>query len=279
MRILVAGATGVLGSRAVRILVGHGHEVVGTTRRPDRVATLEEAGASGVVLDALDRGQVRQVVSGTGPDAVIHLLTDLAGFDFAATARLRVEGTRNLVDATLATGITRMVAQSISWAYEPGEAPAGEDVPLATDPGTGAPSFPSIDALERLVLGLPDGVVLRFGLLYGPGTWYAADGARGAEARAGVVDATTARTSFVHVDDAAAATTAALGWPAGVVNIVDDEPTHVDDWGPRYVDAVGGSARSIRSRAEGRSADNARARSLGWTPRHGSWRTSLFDLT
>lgn len=278
MRILVAGATGVLGSRVVRILVGHGHQVVGTTRRPDRVASLEAAGASGVVLDALDRRQVRRVVDGTGPDVVLHLLTDLAGFDYAATARLRVEGTRNLVDSALASGVTRVIAQSISWAYEPGEPPATEDVPLATDPGTGAPSFPSIDALERMVLGLPGGVVLRFGLLYGPGTWYAADGARAADARSGVVDATTARTSFVHVDDAAVGAVAALGWPPVVVNIVDDEPTHVDDWGPRYVDAVGGSVTSIRSRAEGRSADNARARSLGWTPRHGSWRTSRFAL-
>jgi nucleoside-diphosphate-sugar epimerase len=258
-----------------RILVSAGHEVFGTTRRSDRVHQLDAVGVVGIVMDALDRESVGRAIGASAPDAVVHQLTDLSGSDFAGNARLREEGTANLVDAARDGGVTRMVAQSISWAYEPGAVPATEDEPLARDPATGLPRFASIETLEHSVLSLPHGVVLRYGLFYGPGTWYAADGPEAARARAGVVAATTAWTSFVHVDDAADATVAALGWPPGVVNVVDDDPTHVDEWGPLYVEAAGGTVASITARADGRSADNSRARALGWVPEHRSWRASL----
>jgi nucleoside-diphosphate-sugar epimerase len=277
MRILVAGATGVLGARLIRELAAAGHHVFGTTRRPDRLRQLAAAGTSGIVMDALDRESVEAAVDQSAPDAVIHELTDLAGFDFAGNARLRVEGTDNLVEACARSGVTRMVAQSISWAYEPGPEPASEDTPLAHDPATGASLFASIESLERAVLGLPEGVVLRYGLFYGPGTWYAADGPEAARARGGAVMATTAWTSFVHIDDAERATIAALGWHRGIVNIVDDDPTHVAEWGPLYIEAAGGTNATIDARAEGRAADNGRARQLGWTPAHASWRISLLS--
>jgi nucleoside-diphosphate-sugar epimerase len=229
-----------------RILVSAGHEVFGTTRRSDRVHQLDAVGVVGIVMDALDRESVGRAIGASAPDAVVHQLTDLSGSDFAGNARLREEGTANLVDAARDGGVTRMVAQSISWAYEPGAVPATEDEPLARDPATGLPRFASIETLEHSVLSLPHGVVLRYGLFYGPGTWYAADG-----------------------------TVAALGWPPGVVNVVDDDPTHVDEWGPLYVEAAGGTVASITARADGRSADNSRARALGWVPEHRSWRASL----
>jgi nucleoside-diphosphate-sugar epimerase len=268
----------VLGARVVRRLVSAGHEVVGTTRRADRVSALQEAGASGVIMDALDRASVERAVRDAAPDAIIHELTDLARFDFVSNAHLRVEGTANLVGVAIGLGITRVVAQSISWAYQPGETPASEEEPLATDPDSGAPLSPSINALEAAVLGLSDGVVLRYGLFYGPGTWYAADGPVAADARKGIIMATTRQTSFVHVDDAAEATVAALTWPSGVVNIVDDDPTDVHEWGPLYIEAAGGKVVSIGARAEGRAAGNSRARTLGWEPAHPTWRASLLDL-
>jgi nucleoside-diphosphate-sugar epimerase len=279
VRILVAGATGVIGSRVLQKLVAQGHDVFGTTRRPDRVGELVAGGASGIVMDALDRDGVERAIRESAPDAVVHELTDLSGFDYARNARLRVEGTRNLVEMCLGYHVTRMVAQSISWAYEPGEGPATEDEPLATDADTGAPLFASIVELEREVLSLPEGIVLRYGLFYGPDTWYAADGPSAASARDGEVLATTAWTSFVHVDDAATATVAGLRWPAGVINIVDDRPTHVDEWGPLYVAAAGGRVKTIGARAEGRVADNGRARALGWAPEQSDWRTSLLDFS
>jgi nucleoside-diphosphate-sugar epimerase len=279
VRVLVAGASGVVGSLVVRRLISDAHEVFGTTRRPERLNVLAAAGASGIVMDALDRESVERAVRETAPDVLIHELTDLAGFDFSGTARLRVEGTRNLVDAVLVSGVTRMIAQSISWAYGPGEVPATEEEPLASDPSTGAPLFPSINSLEAAVLELTGGIVMRYGLFYGPGTWYAGDGPQAANARQGVVMATTAKTSFVHVDDAASATVAALSWPPGVVNIVDDDPTDVNEWAPLYIAAAGGAVVTIGAQAEGRAADNRHARALGWTPKHESWRTSLLDLS
>jgi nucleoside-diphosphate-sugar epimerase len=279
MRILVAGATGVIGSQVVRALVAGGHDVFGTTRRPERVSGLNAAGATAIVMNALDHERVQRAVDQSAPDAVVHELTDLAGFDFAGNARLRIDGTANLVAACERAGVRRMVAQSISWAYQPGPEPAPEDTAFATDPVTGLPLFAAVEALERAVLALPEGVVLRHGLLYGPGTWYAADGPVAADARDGVVVATTAATSFVHVDDAVRATIAALGWPPGVVNVVDDDPTHVNEWGPLYIEATGGKFVRIESRAEGRTAANGRARELGWRPAHPSWRTSLLSVS
>jgi nucleoside-diphosphate-sugar epimerase len=170
-----------------------------------------------------------------------------------------------------------MVAQSISWAYAPAQGPADEDDPLDLDGRAGPPRYASVDALERTVRSLSRGTVLRYGVLYGPGTWFGAGGSTLSEASSGKVTATTAWTSFVHADDAADATVQALDWPAGTYNIVDDEPTHVDEWGPLLVQAVGSPVRAIRTLGEGRSASNRRARALGWVPAHPSWRTSLVD--
>ncbi|MEE6257252.1 NAD-dependent epimerase/dehydratase family protein [Plantactinospora sonchi] len=277
-RILVAGASGLLGSAVVRALVAAGHEVHGTTRRADRLPLIERLGGRGIVMDALDRASVDAALAVAAPNIVIHELTDLAGFDFAANNRLRVEGTANLVGSMLAHGVPRLVAQSISWAYRPGPTTAGEQEPFATVPETGAPAFEAVEILEREVARVPHGVALRYGLLYGPGTWYAPDGEQTARARRGRIEATTAWTSWVHVDDAVEATVLALDWPPGPVNIVDDDPAQVDDWGPRYAHAAGyRGTPTISSRAPGRAASNALARSLGWLPRHPTWRTTLAD--
>ena len=273
MRILLAGAAGVIGRRLIPLLVAEGHEVVGTTRRPERSHALAELGARGALMDALDRDNVERVMEAVEPDAVIHQLTDLAGLDFAGNARVRLEGTRNLVDAALACGVERMVAQSISWVVPTGEAPATEDEPIATD------ATPGVRELEAAVGEMPVGVVLRYGMLYGPGTWFARDGARADEARRGVLGATSEVTTFVHVDDAAAAAAAALEWPAGIVNVVDDVPARAAEWMPAFAAAVGASAPAIPDLSNaGRPISNARARSLGWSPRHPSWREGFASL-
>ncbi|MCP9982379.1 NAD-dependent epimerase/dehydratase family protein [Actinomadura madurae] len=220
MKILLAGATGVVGRRLIPLLVQAGHEVAGTTRRSERAGMLRELGASPVVLDVLNTGDVRAAVAAIDPDAVIHQLTDLADEDFEANSHLRIAGTRNLVDAAKAAGVETMVAQSIAWLYVPGDAPAVETDPLDAN----LPPYEGIAALESAVSEMPHGVVLRYGALYGPGTWYAPDGAIAERVRAGSLRLAPSWTSFVHADDAASAALAALDWPAGAVNIVDDEP-------------------------------------------------------
>lgn len=234
MRIFLAGATGAIGKALVPQLIDQGHEVLGIGR----------SGEGAGRLDIYDRPAVVRAVAEFNPDVVIHQLTALADFDLSANARIRVEGTRNLVDAALASGVRRMIAQSIAFAYEPGDGPADEATPLDnTTEEPRATTVSGVRALESAVAELPEHVILRYGLLYGPGTWYVPGGR----------EATDGAGSFVHVHDAAAAAVQALTWPNGTVNIVDDDPSP-------------GSAPGQRG------ATNVLARKRGWQPRFPSWR-------
>lgn len=216
MRIFVAGAAGAIGRQLVPMLVEAGHAVTGTTRSEARVERLERAGAAGVVVDAYDADAVRAAVLDARPDVLIHQLTDLGlGFgpdDVTRTGRLREVGTRNLVDAALAAGTQRLIAQSGAWLYADGPLPHHESHPLRT------PTLDAKDAslrgvieLERLVTQTPgiDGVVLRYGFFYGPNTAWEAD---------------TAPSPRISVGAAARATLLAVDrGPAGVYNVVDDD--------------------------------------------------------
>ncbi|CNE05649.1 NAD dependent epimerase/dehydratase family protein [Mycobacterium tuberculosis] len=277
MKILLAGATGVVGRRLIPLLVQAGHEVAGTTRRAERAGLLRELGAEPVIVDMLDAAAVRDAVAAQRPDAVIHQLTDLSAEDFAANSQLRISGTRSLVDAARAAGVETMIAQSIAWLYVPGDTPAVETDPLDSS----LPPYEGVAALESAVGEMPRGVVLRYGALYGPGTWYAPDGAIAERVRAGTLRPAPSWTSFVHAEDAASAALAALDWPAGAVNIVDDEPATTADWLPVYGAAIGaphpGSAGK-HAAATGRPASNAKALDLGWKPQVTSWRTGFAQM-
>jgi nucleoside-diphosphate-sugar epimerase len=277
MRILLAGSTGVVGTRLVPLLVADGHHVTALTRRPERVPALRATGAHPAVVDVRDAGALASTVRDAEPEVVVHQLTDLGAADLAANSELRVTGTRHLVDAALAAGTRRIVAQSIAWAYAGGTDPADEDTPLDLDaPEPRARTVRGIAALEAAVREAPEWVALRYGMFYGPGTWFAPDGLRAGDARAGRLVADGDVTSFLHVDDAAAAAVAALGWPSGAVNVCDDEPAAARDWVPAFCAAVGAPPPSVSDgprRAWARGADNRLAREkLGWTPAHVSWR-------
>ena len=181
MKIFLAGATGVVGKRLVPLLLDAGHHVVGTTRSTTKADALRARGVEPMVVDVFDAPALSDAVSAARPDIVVHQLTDLPpGLDPAQVAegtrrnaRMRREGTRNLVDAALAAGVHRFVAQSIAWMYAPGPEPHGEDDPLDLHaPGTRAITADGVATLERLTIASPsiDGVVLRYGHLYGPGT-------------------------------------------------------------------------------------------------------------
>ena len=278
LKILVAGATGVVGRRLVPLLVEAGHEVAGTTRRPERTESIAAQKARPIVLDVLDADAVREVVAAERPDAIIHQLTDLANEDFEANSHLRIHGTRNLVEAAKESGVELMIAQSIAWLYVPGDRPAVETDPL--DPTL--PPSKGVIALEEAVATMPRGVVLRYGALYGPGTWYAPDGAIAERVKAGTLRQAPSWTSFVHADDAAAAALAALDWPAGPVNIVDDEPATTADWLPVFSAALGAPTPGTAGRHAapmGRPVSNAKALSLGWKPQVPSWRTGFADMS
>ncbi|GAA5136860.1 NAD(P)-dependent oxidoreductase [Alloalcanivorax gelatiniphagus] len=268
MHILLAGGTGVIGSRLTPALISAGHHVTATTRRPKNLAQIRSQGAEGFVVDAYDAPHLTAVVGEAAPDMVLHQLTDLSDYDTDANARIRRAGTANLVAAAQAADVPRMIVQSITWAYEQGPEPATEDDPIQT----GSP----IEAMEDLVGRLPRATMLRYGMLYGPGTWYA-PGARMANAvSAGLLPATPAIASFVHIDDVIAATVQAIDWPDGAYNIVDDEPAPGTQWVPEYAKAMGAPTPQVADLPAGapvgRGAHNAKARSAGWQPKYSSWR-------
>jgi nucleoside-diphosphate-sugar epimerase len=302
MKVFVAGASGALGRPLVEQLVAAGHEVTGMTRREERAEEIRGAGAAAVVCDVFDAEALNEAVGAARPEAVVHALTALPPrfkpkADYlAATNRVRTEGTRNLVAAARAAGARRIVAESVAFFFEPeGDWVKDEESRLMVDPpGRFAAGRDALVELEQRVTeadGL-EGVVLRFGWFYGPGTYYAAGGSMAEETlkrRNPVIGAGTGRFSFVHIDDAAAAFVAALdhGSP-GVYNVVDDEPAPQLEWLPAYAEALGAkpprrvpywlarlvAGADLASTAISmRGASNAKAkRELGWQPAHPSWR-------
>jgi nucleoside-diphosphate-sugar epimerase len=299
--VFVAGATGAIGRPLVAQLVAAGHETIGTTRSEERAAAIRDAGAEVVVCDAFDASALAAAVEAAAPEVVVNQLTSLPHrFEprkrglYDATDRLRTEGTRNLVAAAAGR---RIVCQSVAFAYRPGAGAADEDAPLYTDAiePFGA-STRAIVEMERMVRDV-DGLVLRYAWIYGPGTFFGAGGSIEHDVRKRrfpLVGDGGGQWSFVHVDDAAAATVAAVerGAP-GIYNIADDEPAAPRDWVPLYAEAISAKpplrvpvwlAQLVAGKAAARmsgtltGASNARAkRELGWEPRWPSWRTGFFD--
>jgi 2-alkyl-3-oxoalkanoate reductase len=296
MRVLVVGASGAIGSRLVPQLIDHGHEVIGTFRSPANAERVRALGAKAVALDLLDAGAVRNAVLEIKPEAIIHQATALAGArfgrsldrTFAPTNRLRTEGTDALLVAAREAGVRRFIAQSFAnyrYARE-GGAVKTENDPL--DPVLPATTRETNAAMRHVDEAVVDagGIALRYGGFYG-----AANDALLKPVRkrlfpligdgGGVI-------SWIHLDDAAAATVLALGHEAaGIYNIVDDEPAPMREWLPALARSVGAKpprhvplwlARLIGGEdmtllAEGRGASNEKAkRELGWTLRYPSWR-------
>ncbi|TCC10490.1 NAD-dependent epimerase/dehydratase family protein [Kribbella soli] len=288
MRIFIAGATGAVGRRLVPLLAAEGHHVTALSRRTHPGAG---GGVTTVVGDVYDAERLRDVVMAARPDVVMHQLTDLASRDFAANSRIRREGTRNLVDAALAAGVRRVVSQSIAWAYEPGSTPADESTPLdlhAPD-ATRRATVEAVATLEAITAEAPEWVALRYGMVYGPDTWYTKGALMADLATTGNLPTGPDITSFLHIDDAATAAAAALTWPTGAVNVVDNTPAPASTWAPAFAESVGSPAAAADGGAAGdvpdevaaartpwaRGASNDYARSLGWSPAHPTWRTGF----
>jgi nucleoside-diphosphate-sugar epimerase len=302
MRVFVVGASGAIGTRLVPQLIDRGHEVIGTSRSPDKAKGLRALGAEAVVLDALDARAVREAVRRAEPNAIVHQATALANGrfgrsldrTFAQTNRLRTEGTDNLLAAAREAGVPRFVAQSFAnyrYAREGGMVKT-EDDPL--DPTPLPNTVETNAAMRHLDEAATDagGIVLRYGGFYGA----ANDGLIGPvrKRQFPIVGDGGGFGSFIRLDDAAAATVLALehDGPA-IYNIVDDDPAPVREWLPALATALGakpprhvpvwlarmfaGEANAVMS-IESRAASNAKAkRELGWTLRYPSWRQGFAE--
>jgi len=309
VRVFVAGASGAIGRPLVPRLVAAGHEVTGTTRSEERAEAIRAAGATAAVCDVFDAAGLRAAMDEARPEVLVHELTSLPDrLDFRKegiyepTNRVRTEGTRILLDAARDAGARRFVCQSIAFAYRPqGGRLKTEDDPLMDDiPGNFGSGIRALNEMEAMVLGAEglEGVVLRYGFFYGPGTYYGEDGTTTADVRRRrmpIVGRGTGLFSFVHVHDAADATVAAVerGAP-GIYNVTDDEPAPMSEWLPVFAAAVGARpprrvplwlARFVGGREvptfalELRGASNEKAkRELGWEPAHPTWRTGFREL-
>ena len=307
MKVFVAGATGAMGKQLVPRLMEAGHQVIGMTRSESKQGALWDLGAEPVVADALDPDQVAEAVARTQPEVIVHQLTAISRFDtrhfdreFALTNRLRTEGTDHLLAAGRAVGVRRFIAQSYAaWPYARTGGPVkSEDDPLdPTPPREMRESLAAISHLEEAVVGADwtEGIVLRYGAFYGPGTSMSPGGDSFEIVRKRkfpVVGDGRGIWSFVHIADAAGATVAAIErGERGIYNVVDDEPAPVAEWLPALAQKLGapkpwrvpkfvgrlvaGEAGAVMM-TEIRGASNAKAkRELGWAPSHGTWREGL----
>jgi nucleoside-diphosphate-sugar epimerase len=308
VRVFVAGATGAIGRPLVERLLTGGHEVVGTTRDTARAAALRERGAQAVILDAFDAEALRAAVLAAEPEVVVHQLTALphdpdrrkameTGVEL--TSRLRRETVPALMAAAREAGARRAVVQSISFVTRPDGRPVhDEGAPLYADAPGMRSSVEAIQALEAATLGTEgvEGLVLRYGFYYGPGTWYDRDGGMATlirKRRYPIVGDGAGRMSFVHIDDAVDATVRALerGAP-GVYNITDPSPAPTREWLPEAARLLGAKpprhaprwlARRLAgdvavhysTTLPGNASDRARA-ALDWRPR--SWREGFAEV-
>ena len=297
MRVFVTGASGAIGSRLVPQLIEKGHEVVGTFRSPGNAERLKALGAEPLRLDLLDAPAVRRAVLKAKPDAIVHEATALADVTFSKnldngfveTNRLRTEATDTLLSAAREAGVTRFIAQSFaSLRYERVGGPVKtEEDPLDTKPVAGMTETRAALAYLDEVVPAAGGIVLRYGAFYGATNDGLIEPVR--KRQFPIVGDGGGVSSFIHLDDAAAATVHALDrGDAGIYNIVDDEPAPVREWLPVLAEALGAGpprhfprwlAKLFAGEAgvvmgtETRGASNAKAkRELGWTLRYPSWR-------
>jgi 2-alkyl-3-oxoalkanoate reductase len=297
MRVFVVGASGAIGTRLVPQLVDRGHEVIGTSRSPEKAEDIRALGAEPVALDLLDRAAVLWTVLDAAPDAIVHQATALADLNFsrdfdrtfAETNRLRTDGTDALLAAASEARVDRFVAQSFA-SYRTAREGArvkAEDDPL--DPAPPAKARKSNAAMRHLeeAVTKAGGIALRYGAFYGAANDGLIEPVR--KRQYPIIGDGGGFVSFIHLDDAAAATVLALDHDGpGIFNIVDDEPAPVREWLPVLADALGAGpprhfprwlARLVAGDVavvmgtEARGASNAKAkRELGWQPRHPSWR-------
>lgn len=236
-KIFVTGATGLIGMHLTQRLLEEGYEVAGLTTSSHGATKLTEHRVKPYIGNILNADEVMKAIGDYKPDIIIHQITDLKNANMEDNAKVRIEGTTNLVEAALKYSVKKIISQSIYFAVEGGEGLADETSPLdLKSTGERLTTVKGVQVLEEQTARLPQYVILRFGYLYGPGTWFGKDGMIYQQFINGEVSVTDGEISFIHIEDAVDSTIQSLSFKSGIYHVVDDEPLQYETWAKRYAE-------------------------------------------
>lgn len=234
-KIFVTGATGLIGTKLTKRLIEEGYEVAGLTTSEKGKEKLDNAGVKAYIGNILEYDTIEKSIGDFKQDIIMNEITDLKQVDMSANTKVRIEGTRNLVEAAIKHDVPHIQSQSIAFVYEAGDTLATEETSLDYDAsGDRKITVDGVEGLEKESARLNKHVILRYGLLYGPGTWYGKDGMIYNQFINGEVTMTDGVQSFIHIDDAVETAIQALNFESGIYNVADDEPVKGDDWAKWY---------------------------------------------
>ncbi|WP_239762620.1 MULTISPECIES: NAD(P)-dependent oxidoreductase [unclassified Mammaliicoccus] len=238
-KIFVTGATGLIGTKLTKRLIEEGYEVAGLTTSEKGKEKLDNAGVKAYIGNILEYDTIEKSIGDFKPDIIMNEITDLKQVDMSANTKVRIEGTRNLVEAAIKHDVPHIQSQSIAFVYEAGDTLATEETSLDYDAsGDRKITVDGVEGLEKESARLNKHVILRYGLLYGPGTWYGKDGMIYNQFINGEVTMTDGIQSFIHIDDAVETAIQALNFESGIYNVADDEPVKGDDWAKWYANEL-----------------------------------------
>ncbi|PTK09355.1 NAD-dependent epimerase/dehydratase family protein [Mammaliicoccus sciuri] len=238
-KIFVTGATGLIGTKLTKRLIEEGYEVAGLTTSEKGKEKLDNAGVKAYIGNILEYDTIEKSIGDFKPDIIMNEITDLKQVDMSANTKVRIEGTRNLVEAAIKHDLPHIQSQSIAFVYEAGDTLATEETSLDYDAsGDRKITVDGVEGLEKESARLNKHVILRYGLLYGPGTWYGKDGMIYNQFINGEVTMTDGVQSFIHIDDAVETAIQALNFESGIYNVADDEPVKGDDWAKWYANEL-----------------------------------------
>lgn len=238
-KIFVTGATGLIGTKLTKRLIEEGYEVAGLTTSEKGKEKLDNAGVKAYIGNILEYDTIEKSIGDFKPDIIMNEITDLKQVDMSANTKVRIEGTRNLVEAAIKHDVPHIQSQSIAFVYEAGDTLATEETSLDYDAsGDRKITVDGVEGLEKESARLNKHVILRYGLLYGPSTWYGKGGMIYNQFINGEVTMTDGVQSFIHIDDAVETAIQALNFESGIYNVADDEPVKGDDWAKWYANEL-----------------------------------------
>ncbi|CAL29341.1 NAD-dependent epimerase/dehydratase family protein [Staphylococcus carnosus] len=280
-KIFVTGATGLIGTKLTKRLLEEGYEVAGLTTSQNGKEKLQNAGVTPYVGDIFDYDTIDEAIGDFKPDVIMNEITDLKNVDMAANTKVRIEGTKNLVDAAIKHDVENMQSQSIAFVYEGGKGLATEETPLDYNAtGDRKVTVDGVEGLEKETARIKNHVILRYGWLYGPGTWYGEDGMIYSQFKNGKVDMTDGVLSFIHIDDAVETAIQALNFETGTYNVADDDPVRGDAWADWYANQLNVSPEINIAPAEPfeRGVSNKKFKAQGGTLIYPSWKDGMKDI-